>query len=216
MFTGLVEEIGTIEGRQPSGDGLLLEVSSRIIPGEVKTGDSICINGACQTVTGITTGSFTVFVSKVTKAVTTLGDLKSGARVNLERAMGPSGRFGGHFVQGHVDGKGVVANILRDADGIEYEIAIDKSLHRYIAAKGSVTVDGISLTVVSLTAGGFVIYLIPETVNRTTAALWKTGIEVNVEVDIIAKYVERMLGGNGQKGTDDAALEKKLREEGFA
>ena len=212
MFTGLIEEIGLIKSIKRQGEGYLLEVSAGKVLEKTVIGDSISINGACQTVTELSSASFTVFVSKVTASLTTLGDFTPGHRVNLERAMMPSSRFGGHFVQGHVDGMGTISSLLKDSEGLEIFIEADPQIMRYVVAKGSVSVDGISLTVVTATNKGFTLYLIPETLNKTNISDWKKGSKVNVEVDILSKYVEKMLKGSEDK---EDTLKKALYEGGF-
>jgi riboflavin synthase len=218
MFTGIIEEIGEVSGIERSGDGMVLSISAKLVLEGTRTGDSISINGACLTVTSRTDRSFTVFASSVTEATTTLGSYSRGKRVNLERAMALSGRFGGHFVQGHVDGTGKVAGLKRGPEGVLVEVAAGDEIKRYIVEKGSVAVDGVSLTVVSLTPQGFSLYLIPETLARTAASYWKPEERVNIEADILAKYVERMLnapeGGRGIR-RDDERIMKKLADGGF-
>jgi riboflavin synthase len=218
MFTGLVEEIGEIIGVSHSGNGLILTIRAELAMDGMKIGDSISINGACQTVTAQAERSFSVFASSITASVTTLGSYGAGKKVNLERAMMPSSRFGGHFVQGHVDGTGKVETVRRDSAGMSAAISLEEGLKKYIVGKGSVAVDGISLTVVSVTPAGFTLYLIPESLSNTTAPAWQIGDMVNIEVDILAKYVERMMGhmGGGRNGkADDGKLLKKLMDEGF-
>jgi riboflavin synthase len=210
MFTGLIEEIGTIQSVRPSGSGCEIAVTAHIVTESIAIGDSIAIDGACQTVTAFTKESFAVFASKVTAEVTTLSKMKSGDKVNLERALTPLTRMGGHIVQGHVDGTGTVQKITADQSGIHITISAGESIMRYIAAKGSVTVNGISLTVVSENNRSFDLYLIPETLNKTTITRFKQGDIVNIETDIIAKYTEKLLRGN----TDDRIM-KKLAEGGF-
>ena len=212
MFTGLIEETGLVKSIKRQGEGYLLEIEAGKVLEKTVTGDSISINGACQTVTEISSASFTVFASKVTASLTTLGDFKPGRRVNLERAMTPSSRFGGHIVQGHVDGMGTVSSLLKDSDGLQAVIQAEPEVMRYIVAKGSVALDGISLTVVSTSGKDFVLYLIPETLNNTIIADWKKGSRVNIEVDILAKYVEKMLKGGEDK---EESLKKALFEGGF-
>lgn len=218
MFTGLIEEIGKVAAVSRAGDGLHLAIhAGRMLEG-TRIGDSICINGACQTVTALDGRSFAVFVSAVTASVTTLGSFAAGRRVNLERAMTPSSRFGGHFVQGHVDGRGAVGLIEKDSMGMRVAIAAGPELVRYIVGKGSVAVDGVSLTVVSADEKGFTLYFIPETLGNTIVPDWKTGVEVNIEVDILAKYVERMLrpgSADDRSGFGEGSLMKKLAEGGF-
>ncbi len=214
MFTGLIEEIGIIKTVKPAGEGRAIVVScSKVLEG-TSVGDSISINGACQTVTSLGRDDFTVYASRITCETTTLGSFKTGLRVNLERALQAGSRFGGHIVQGHIDGKGKIREIKSDTDGLEIEVETGQDLLRYIAGKGSVAVDGISLTVVSLLNNGFLLYLIPESLSKTTVPQWKTGIEINIEVDVLAKYVERMISA-GSKEEDSERLKQVLLEEGF-
>jgi riboflavin synthase len=216
MFTGLIEEIGLIKSVEKAGNGINITINAKIIPDSINIGDSVSIDGACQTVTDFSKESITVFASKVTSEVSTLGILKTGRKVNLERAMPANARFGGHFVQGHVDAKGKIINISKDENGISISISVPKEISRYIAVKGSVTVDGISLTVVSMKNNIFSIYIIPETIRNTTLFEKTLNSEVNIEVDILAKYVEQMMLN---KQTDlqqkDRNLKRTLFEEGF-
>jgi len=214
MFTGLIEETGVVKNIRPSGDGMVLEVGASLVLGGLAAGDSISINGACQTVTAFGRDSFSVFVSRVTLDVTTLGGFRSGRKVNLERAMTPMSRFGGHIVQGHVDGRGTVRGVKKDSRGLEIEIEAVSGLMKYIVPKGSVAVDGISLTVVSVTDRGFLLYVIPETAERTDISGLSVGDEVNIETDILAKYVERMLARQDGR-QDDERLFRSLAEGGF-
>ncbi len=214
MFTGLIEETGIIKKIKISGSGKIFSVSAESIINGLSEGDSVSINGACQTVTGISGKVFDVFASKITCEISTLGMLKEGSKVNLERAMTASSRFGGHMVQGHVDGKGKVGNLLKDENGVKVFISVTSEIARYIVPRGSVTVDGISLTVVSADEKGFQLYIIPESLKRTTAFDWTSGCEVNIETDILAKYVEKML--ENKKSNNNQDLKRKLYEEGFA
>ncbi|HNU91218.1 MAG TPA: riboflavin synthase [Spirochaetota bacterium] len=217
MFTGLIEETGVVVKTVPSGTGATLTVSADVVLQGTAVGDSISIDGACQTVTRIGGGSFSFFCSRVTLQATTLGSFGPGRRVNLERAMTASGRFGGHIVQGHVDGRGVISSVRRDSDGMEIVIRVSESMGGYIVPKGSVAVDGVSLTVVSLEPGGFGLYIIPETVSKTTLPERKAGDSVNIEVDILAKYVERMMGRRetGEADAGEEVLKRKLMEGGY-
>ena len=217
MFTGLIEETGSVLGIKNSGEGKILEVGADIVLKGTKKGDSISINGACQTVTDIKQGSFSVFVSRVTLDVTTLGSFTSGRSVNLERALTLSSRLGGHIVQGHVDLRGIVKNIKSDTKGVEIDITVTDNYMRYIVEKGSITVDGISLTVVSTNGNDFKLYLIPETIENTIIKTWKSGTEVNIETDILARYVEQMLkfGKNTSDDKKDINLMNKLLENGY-
>jgi riboflavin synthase len=210
MFTGLIEEIGTVSSVKPSGTGFEISVKAASVLEGVKSGDSIAINGVCQSVTSFGPDSFTVFSSRVTADITTLAELSPGTKVNLERALTPLSRMGGHIVQGHVDGTGVVTRIMKDSRGTSITIGADAKLMRYIVAKGSVAVNGISLTVVSENGSSFDLYLIPDTVDKTTIPLMKQGDRVNIETDILAKYAEKML-----TGSNDGRLMRKLSEGGF-
>ncbi len=221
MFTGLIEEKGIVAGLRNSGDGMLLTVNASAVLEGTRIGDSISINGACQTVTELASGSFTVFVSRVTLGVTTLGSFKSGLTVNLERALTLAARLGGHIVQGHVDFKAQVVSVRRDSSGVEIDIAVDRSRMKHIVKKGSIATDGISLTVVDAGESWFRLYLIPETLDKTNIGLWRPGTEINVETDILAKYVEQMLlyGKDGiysaQEDKTGSDLMNKLAEGGF-
>lgn len=220
MFTGLIEETGKVLSVVRAGDGINITIGCERVLAGVRNGDSICVNGACQTVTAADRGSFTVFASSVTASVTTLGSFTPGRKVNLERAMTPASRFGGHFVQGHIDGRGRIDRIEKDVMGMRVRIAAAPGILKYLVEKGSVAVDGISLTVVACDDAGFTLYLIPETLENTIVPLWKTGDEVNIEADILAKYVERMMrpgaagAGHGEDG-DESGLMRKLAEGGF-
>ena len=204
MFTGIVEELGTVESLEDQGDAIRLTVRGPLVTSDAASGDSISVNGCCLTVvsTGSTADgvadSFTADVMHETLAKTSLGALAPGARVNLERAVTPSTRLGGHIVQGHVDGTGTVVRCTPSEHWEIVEISVPAELERYLVAKGSITVDGISLTVVSVVEPveadpTFTISLIPETLARTTLGFKQPGDVVNLEVDVIAKYVEKMV-----------------------
>lgn len=215
MFTGLIEEIGTVERVEKTGTGLRITVKAGRVLDGVRAGDSIAVDGACQTVTAFTAASFTVFASRVTASLTTLGSFAAGRPVNLERALTLTSRLGGHIVQGHVDGTGMVRALERDRDGLRVDVEVPPSLARYIAEKGSVAVDGVSLTVVALRDDRLItLYLIPETIGATTLTDKRAGDAVNIETDILAKYVERLLR-RGDGGADDDRLMAKLAEGGF-
>lgn len=219
MFTGLIEETGSVLSIRNSGEGKILEVGADKILDGTARGDSISINGACQTVIDNTRKSFSVFVSRITLDITTLSDFHPGQTVNLERALTLSSRLGGHIVQGHVDFRGIIKNIKKDINGVEIDIAIPDKYMKYIVEKGSIAVDGISLTVVSTGVSGFKLYLIPETIENTNINTWKNGVKVNIETDILARYVEQILKFGRQDNIDinaDTNLMKKLFENGFA
>ncbi len=206
MFTGIVEELGTVDSLEDQGDAIRLTVRGPLVTSDAGLGDSISVNGCCLTVvtTRLSAGgvaeSFTADVMHETLAKTSLGTLTPGARVNLERAVTPATRLGGHIVQGHVDGTGTVLSRTPSEHWEVVEIALPDGLERYLIDKGSVTVDGISLTVVEVRAapdpagqGSFTVSLIPETLARTTLGFKQPGDVVNLEVDVIAKYVEKMV-----------------------
>jgi riboflavin synthase len=216
VFTGLIEEIGVVKKVEKAGDGTHITVGAALVLEGTRTGDSICIDGACQTVTSVGRADFTVFCSSVTVSLTTLGSFASGRAVNLERAMTPSSRMGGHIVQGHVDAAGTVRGVRKDASGSAVDIALAPELMRYVVPRGSIAVDGVSLTVVSAGKDGFGLYLIPETIGGTTLRDRRAGDRVNIETDVLAKYVERMLEFRApSQPVPDDSLRKKLAEEGY-
>ena len=191
MFTGIVEAIGTVIGTRGLEDGRRLEL--RVDGwGRLPVGASIAVNGVCLTALDADQ-DIEVDVVPETLSRTNLGSLTTGDKVNLERAMPADGRFDGHVVQGHVDGTGSVRSVTRDEGGVVLAIEISQSLARYVVEKGSITVDGVSLTVVGLDESGFSVALIPHTLEVTTLGLRRSGDVVNLEVDVLAKYVERLL-----------------------
>jgi riboflavin synthase len=202
VFTGIVEELGEVIGIDRGGDSARLTVRGSLVTGDAARGDSIAINGVCLTVTGTDGGAFSADVMGETLDRSSLGSLRTGAVVNLERPMRADGRLGGHIVQGHVDGTGTVLARRPASDWETVRISIPAELARYVVHKGSVAVDGISLTISGLgdNADGtwFEVSLIPETLARTTLGRKQPGEVVNLEVDLIAKYVERLLAGRSQ------------------
>jgi riboflavin synthase len=199
MFTGIVEELGTVESLEDQGDAVRLSVRGPVVSQDAGLGDSIAVNGVCLTVTTRDGELFTADVMRETLDKSSLGALEPGARVNLERAVTPTTRLGGHIVQGHVDGTGTVRSRTPSEHWEVVEIALPPApdggagLDRYLVPKGSITVDGISLTVVDVRADSFTVSLIPETLARTTLGSRAPGETVNLEVDVIAKYVEKMV-----------------------
>ena len=194
MFTGIIEEIGTVRSIRGGGSGVVLDIeASRVLEGTA-TGDSIAVNGVCLTVTP-GSGHFTADAMPETLRRTSLGGLRPGSKVNLERAMACGGRFGGHLVSGHVDACGRVADLVRDGIALVMRVSVPSDVLRYVARKGSVTLDGVSLTVASVSDAdsSFTVSLIPHTMASTTLHLLKPGSPVNVEVDMLARYVERLL-----------------------
>jgi riboflavin synthase len=201
VFTGIVEELGEVVGLEPNGDSARLVVRGPKVTGDAARGDSIAINGVCLTVTSTDDGEFAADVIGETLKHSTLGSLAPGAAVNLERPVRPDGRLGGHIVQGHVDGTGTIVSRQPGSDWEVVRISMPADLARYVVYKGSVAVDGISLTVSGLSETGdpwFEVSLIPETLHRTTLGFKQPGAAVNLEVDLIAKYVERLLAGRTQ------------------
>ena len=193
MFTGIIEELGTISLFTKINQGAKIEILAPAILSDAKIGDSIAVNGVCLTVVTKTNHSFVADLSDETLKLTSLKQLKLGSKVNLERPMQPQARFGGHIVQGHVDAVGKFIGANQVGEGYSVQIGFPSELGKYIVHKGSITVDGISLTVASLTANSFVIAIIPHTWKNTNLSTLKAGNEVNLEVDVIAKYVEKML-----------------------
>jgi riboflavin synthase len=213
MFTGLIEETGTVRKIDKTGGGSNILIDAALVVEGMKIGDSVSIDGACQTVISFGGGSFTVFASKITNSITTLGGFSAGRKVNLERPLTLSSRLGGHIVQGHVDGKGRAARIERDAEGAQIRISAGRDIMKYIVERGSIAVNGVSLTVVQAGMDSFLLYIIPETLRSTTLGRIAPGDEVNIEVDVLAKYVEKITGA-GSGGADER-LKDKLSEEGF-
>lgn len=194
MFTGIVEAIGVVTAVAVDTTGMRLTVEAPQLAPWLKIGDSIAVNGTCLTAVELTETSFSVDAVLETLAKTNTGDLSAGSQVNLERPMKADGRFDGHIVQGHVDGVGTVTGLDPEGDGKRFSITVDDGLKRYIVDKGSVTVDGVSLTVAANTGEGFQIALIPHTLEATILGRRQVGDRVNIEIDVIAKYVERLMG----------------------
>ena len=200
MFTGIVEEVGTLVVREDQSDAAVLQIRADRVLQDVALGDSIAVNGVCLTVTGVEDGVWSTDVMAETLSRSSLGSVTAGAPVNLERAVTPHTRLGGHLMQGHVDG---VGRVLERTPGEHWEvvrIALPPQLSRYVVEKGSIAVDGVSLTVSSVSAADlpepwFEVSLIPTTLRETTLGSRAPGEPVNLEVDVIAKYVERLLGG---------------------
>lgn len=197
MFTGLIEEVGSIAGITRNGKFIDITVKAAAVLEDVAIGDSVAISGPCLTVTACTASTFTVQAVEETLRRTTLSRLKPGAPVNLERALTLSTRLGGHIVQGHVDGAGRIAARRGSADNVVFAIETDPAFERYIVEKGSVAVDGISLTVAAVRRGGFDVSVIAHTLASTTLSGARAGDEVNIETDIIAKYVEKLSNPGG-------------------
>ena len=194
MFTGIVEDIGKVSGiRRKQKESVFTFEVGRIDMGEVELGESIAVNGTCLTVTSIGKRKFTVDASHETLAKTSLGGLKRGDRVNLERSLRAGGKLGGHIVNGHVDGVGKVKSIKKLGDSHIFRFSLPKALAKYIVEKGSVAVDGVSLTVNEVKGKEFTVNIIPYTLNETIFGGLKKGDSVNIECDIIGKYVEKFV-----------------------
>jgi riboflavin synthase len=199
VFTGIVEELGQVVALERAAEPARLTIAGPEVTSDARRGDSIAINGVCLTVTAIGDGQFSADVMGETLSRSSLGALAPGTPVNLERSVRPDGRLGGHMVQGHVDGTGVIAARVPAGGWDVVRISVSGELSRYVVEKGSVAVDGVSLTVSALSPPGegawFEVSLIPETLQRTTLGAKQPGDVVNLEVDMIAKYVERLLAG---------------------
>ncbi|MGV3488494.1 MAG: riboflavin synthase [Tuberibacillus sp.] len=196
MFTGIIEEIGTVESILASSSTFKIKIKARKILNSTAIGDSISVNGVCLTVTSITHNAFTVDVMPETVKATTLKRLANSSKVNLERAMSANGRFGGHFVTGHVDGIGKIMKRTAVSNAVYYVIVTAPSLLKYMIVKGSVAVDGTSLTIFGLTDSTFTISLIPHTLSETVLGHKGVGDIVNLESDMLAKYIEKYSASN--------------------
>ncbi len=201
MFTGIIEEIGSIRSVAAGTHSAVLSVRAERILEDIHTGDSIAVNGVCLTVSSFDRESFTADVMHETLNRSGLGALKKDSPVNLERAMRADGRFGGHIVSGHIDGTGTIIRVRTDDNAVWYTIRAASPVMRYIVEKGSVAIDGISLTVAGVDAESFSVSVIPHTAKQTTLGLRRPGDAVNLENDCVGKYVEKLLGLSGQTGT---------------
>ncbi len=200
MFTGIVLDIGTVKAIDPQGDDLRVCFSTdKIAAATLSPGDSVAVNGVCLTVTTLFDDGFCADISKETIACTTLGRLESGSRVNLETALTPSTVLGGHIVSGHVDSVGRIVESVADGRSVRYKVELPADLMKYVAVKGSVTVDGVSLTVNSVDNNGFGVNIVPHTQDMTIFSGYETGTAVNVEVDLIARYLERLMAAGSGK-----------------
>lgn len=193
MFTGIIEEVGRIRSQTNSGDSATLEIEGKKIFGDLEIGDSVAVNGVCLTATSIARNAFTADVMHETLNRSSLGAIGVGGKVNLERAMQMNGRFGGHIVSGHIDGTGKIVSLKYDSNAVWYKIQADSSIMRYVVEKGSIAIDGISLTVAKVYQNAFSVSIIPHTMDETTLGSKNPGDIVNLENDVIAKYVEKLL-----------------------
>jgi len=211
MFTGIIEAVGKIEKiESKSGDSRLKINVGKLDMSDVALGDSIACNGVCLTAIEFDNNSYTADVSGETLKLTSLGDIAVGSLVNLEKALTPTTRLGGHLVSGHVDGIGEIIQIKNESRSIQYQIRAPQELSKYIAKKGSITVDGVSLTVNEINQNDFMLNLVPHTLTETTAKNYKVGSFVNLEVDLLARYIERLLHGSEPQSEDKSKLDYQL------
>lgn len=219
MFTGIIESIGTIRDMQPKGGDMRLTIAiGKLDMSDVELGDSIAVNGVCLTAVALDSGSFSADVSRETLSLTSLGHLARGSKVNLEKALTLQTRLGGHLVSGHVDGLGEVISRHDDARSVRFSIRAPAQLAKYIAAKGSITMDGTSLTVNKVEGSTFELNIVPHTLSETIIADYRSGTAVNLEVDVIARYLERLLLGDNAAEMmphSGAITEAFLAEHGF-
>ncbi|MEM1153295.1 MAG: riboflavin synthase [Pseudomonadota bacterium] len=218
MFTGIVQATGTVAALQPtSGDVRLRIETGKLSLQDVELGDSICTSGVCLTVIELPGDGYWADVSVETLDFTTLGSLKPGSRVNLEKALTPRSRLGGHIVSGHVDGVGEIVKLYEDARSWRVEIAAPTQLAKYIAHKGSICVDGTSLTVNEVSGSSFDLNIIPQTMSETIFDQYQPGTRVNLEVDVISRYLERLILGDkaADPGAEAGLTMKTLAENGF-
>lgn len=218
MFTGIIETVGTVKRIARGARSASLEIEAPQILDDVEVGDSIATNGVCLTATSVTARTFTADVMHETLERSSLGTLTAGSHVNLERAMAANGRFGGHFVSGHIDATGTIARIERDDTAVWYTIDAGSDVLRYVVEKGSVAIDGISLTVARVTETSLSVSTIPHTNQQTTLPERACGDVVNLECDVIAKYTEKLLGlapATGTAGRGSAITMEFLAKNGF-
>ena len=216
MFTGIIEEVGTVKSVISGGSSGEIAISARTVLENTKIGDSIAVNGVCLTVTSMTGSGFTADVMPETLRRSNLGQLHIGDSVNLERAMAADGRFGGHIVSGHIDGVGTVAEMKRESNAVWVKIAAAGDILRLIVEKGSIAIDGISLTVAEVTSRDFSVSIIPHTGSETTLLKKKIGDRVNLENDIVGKYVEKLLQPKDTPDKPESKITMEfLREHGF-
>lgn len=216
MFTGIVEEKGEVMNFSSTGKSGKITIKAQKVLERTRIGDSIAVNGVCLTVTSLQEHGFTADVMAETMRRSNLGLLQPGSKVNLERAMAADGRFGGHIVSGHIDGTGVVASMTREENAIWVKISAKPEILRYIVEKGSICIDGISLTVAKITNTDFSVSVIPHTGKETNLLEKNAGELVNLENDVVSKYVEKLLGFSNEKAEEDSNLSMEfLKEYGF-
>ena len=215
MFTGIIEEIGTIRGISRGSSSFVLDIGCMEVLKGSKEGDSIAVNGVCLTVTSLTGNGFTADVMPETVHRSNISLMRQGSYVNLERAMAADGRFGGHIISGHVDGMGMIREIREDVNAVWYTVEAEPALLRYIVEKGSITIDGISLTVAYVDRTCFKVSIIPHTRKITTLGRRRVKDVVNLENDIIGKYVEKLMLPAEEEKKESRLTEEFLRSNGF-
>ena len=215
MFTGIVEEVGTVRSVQRGSTSSVIEIQAHTVLEGTKRGDSIAVNGVCLTVTELGRDSFRADVMNETLSRSSLGSLRSGSPVDLERAMAAGGRFGGHIVSGHIDGTGTITDIKKDGIAQWYTVSAPPGIMRYIVEKGSIAIDGISLTVARVTEGTFSVSIIPHTAAQTVLSHKKAGDTVNLENDIIGKYVEKLMKPAEEETSSGGITMDFLAKNGF-
>ena len=211
LFTGIVEERGTLRSIRRGAHSAVLSIGAETVLADLKIGDSVAVNGVCLTATSVDGHGFTADVMHETLNRSSLAQVRVGARVNLERAMAANGRFGGHIVAGHVDGTGVIERTRRDGNALWYDFSAAPEVLRYVVEKGSIAVDGVSLTVARVDARGFSISAIPHTLSNTALQYKRAGERVNLETDIIGKYVEKLMRPAGAERTGGITPELLLQ-----
>lgn len=215
MFTGIIEEIGTVTAVKKTASEAKITIKAEKIFSDLKLGDSVAVNGVCLTASSVSGSTFTADVMNETFSRTSLAGSKPGSHVNLERAMAADGRFGGHIVAGHVDGTGIISDIQKDDNAVWYTITAGSRIMKYIIEKGSAAVDGISLTVAKVTDNSFSVSVIPHTAKETILSEKNIGDIVNLENDIIGKYVEKLTGFKEPTGNCGKITADFLAENGF-
>ena len=215
MFTGIVEEVGTLKAIRKGTHSAVLEIQAKVVLEDIHLGDSIAVNGVCLTATSFSPAGFTADVMHETLDRSALAGLGPGSPVNLERAMAANGRFGGHIVAGHVDGVGTIAAIEKDDNAIWFTITAPAQVLRYVVEKGSIAIDGISLTVARVETDRFAVSVIPHTAAVTLLGLRRTGDRVNLESDLVGKYVERLLRPAPEEKGQSRLTMEFLTQHGF-
>ena len=216
MFTGIIEEVGVIKSIRMGAQTAVITIEAEKVLEDIHLGDSIAMNGVCLTVTSFDSHSYSVDIMHESLKRNNLGSMKSGSRVNLERAMAADGRFGGHIVAGHVDGTGKITSMEKDDNAVWIYIQAEPSVLKYIVEKGSITIDGISLTVAKVDEKSFAVSVIPHTGTHTTLLEKKPGDTVNLENDMIGKYVEKLLNYQEKENKPSSRITMEfLRENGF-